>query len=189
MRAGSIVGSGTVSNKDWSKGWSCIAEKRAIETIEHGEPKTGFMQFGDVDPHRDEARQPLACSARSSSRCWSASERARRCWRVAGARCALRRRGARAAAVVASRATPRRRPSPPTSRCPPDAAAPTPDEAAAGMRDAVDSGLLWKATKDGRTRLPVRHDPRRQAVAGCFPARDVLQARCRPATSSRWSST
>jgi fumarylacetoacetate (FAA) hydrolase len=48
VRAGSIVGSGTVSNKDWSKGWSCIAEQRAIETIEHGEPKTGFMQFGDV---------------------------------------------------------------------------------------------------------------------------------------------
>ena len=48
MRAGSIVGSGTVSNKDWSKGYSCIAEKRAIETIEQGEPKTGFLQFGDV---------------------------------------------------------------------------------------------------------------------------------------------
>ena len=48
VRAGSIVGSGTVSNKDWSKGWSCIAEQRAIETIEHGEPRTGFMQYGDV---------------------------------------------------------------------------------------------------------------------------------------------
>jgi fumarylacetoacetate (FAA) hydrolase len=48
VRAGSIVGSGTVSNKDWTKGWSCIAEQRAIETIEHGEPKTGFMQYGDV---------------------------------------------------------------------------------------------------------------------------------------------
>ena len=48
VRAGSIVGSGTVSNKDWSRGYSCIAEKRAIETIEHGEPKTGFMKFGDT---------------------------------------------------------------------------------------------------------------------------------------------
>ncbi len=47
VRAGSIVGSGTVSNKDWSRGYSCIAEKRAIETIEHGEPKTAFMQDGD----------------------------------------------------------------------------------------------------------------------------------------------
>ena len=48
VRAGSIVGSGTVSNKDWAKGYSCIAEKRCIETIEHGQPCTGFMQFGDT---------------------------------------------------------------------------------------------------------------------------------------------
>lgn len=48
VRAGSIVGSGTVSNKDWSRGYSCIAEKRAIETIESGEPKTAFMRFGDT---------------------------------------------------------------------------------------------------------------------------------------------
>jgi fumarylacetoacetate (FAA) hydrolase len=47
-RAGSIVGSGTVSNKDWSRGYSCIAEKRAIETIEGGAPKTEFMKFGDT---------------------------------------------------------------------------------------------------------------------------------------------
>jgi fumarylacetoacetate (FAA) hydrolase len=46
-RAGSIVGSGTVSNKDWSRGYSCIAEKRAIETIESGAPKTPFMRAGD----------------------------------------------------------------------------------------------------------------------------------------------
>ena len=48
LRAGSIVGSGTVSNKDWVKGYSCVAEKRAIETIESGAPKTAFMQFGDT---------------------------------------------------------------------------------------------------------------------------------------------
>lgn len=48
LRAGSIVGSGTVSNKDWNRGYSCIAEKRAIETIETGEPKTEFMKFGDT---------------------------------------------------------------------------------------------------------------------------------------------
>ena len=48
VRAGSIVGSGTVSNKDWSRGYSCIAEKRAIETIEGGAPKTAFMQHGDT---------------------------------------------------------------------------------------------------------------------------------------------
>lgn len=48
VRAGSIVGSGTVSNQDWSRGYSCIAEKRAIETIESGAPKTEFMRFGDT---------------------------------------------------------------------------------------------------------------------------------------------
>ena len=48
VRAGSVVGSGTVSNQDWSHGYSCIAEKRAIETIEGGAPKTAFMQFGDT---------------------------------------------------------------------------------------------------------------------------------------------
>ena len=48
VRAGSVIGSGTVSNKDWTHGYSCIAEKRAIETIEDGEPKTEFMKFGDT---------------------------------------------------------------------------------------------------------------------------------------------
>lgn len=48
VRAGSIIGSGTVSNKDWSKGYSCIAEKRCIETIESGAAKTPFMQYGDT---------------------------------------------------------------------------------------------------------------------------------------------
>jgi len=47
LRAGSIVGSGTVSNKDATRGYCCIAEKRCLETIEHGEPRTGFMQYGD----------------------------------------------------------------------------------------------------------------------------------------------
>jgi fumarylacetoacetate (FAA) hydrolase len=47
-RAGSIVGSGTVSNKDAKKGYTCIAEKRALEMIADGEAKTPFMQFGDT---------------------------------------------------------------------------------------------------------------------------------------------
>jgi len=47
MRAGSIVGSGTVSNKDTKRGYCCIAEKRCLETIEHGAPTTEFMKFGD----------------------------------------------------------------------------------------------------------------------------------------------
>ncbi len=48
VRAGSIIGSGTVSNKDWSHGYSCIAEKRAIETIQDGKPATEFMKYGDT---------------------------------------------------------------------------------------------------------------------------------------------
>ena len=48
VRAGSVVGSGTVSNKDWSHGYSCISEKRAIETIQNGQPSTEFMKYGDT---------------------------------------------------------------------------------------------------------------------------------------------
>ncbi|MDR5749380.1 MULTISPECIES: fumarylacetoacetate hydrolase family protein [unclassified Caballeronia] len=47
VRAGSIVGSGTISNKDAKRGYCCIAEKRCLETIEHGAPQTEFMKFGD----------------------------------------------------------------------------------------------------------------------------------------------
>ncbi len=47
-RAGSIVGSGTVSNKDASRGYSCIAEKRALEMIADGKPATPFMSYGDT---------------------------------------------------------------------------------------------------------------------------------------------
>jgi fumarylacetoacetate (FAA) hydrolase len=49
LGAGTILGSGTVSNKDHRRvGSSCLAEVRAIETIEHGQPKTPFLQFGDT---------------------------------------------------------------------------------------------------------------------------------------------
>jgi fumarylacetoacetate (FAA) hydrolase len=48
VRAGSIVGSGTVGNADASRGYACIAAKRALETLEDGAPKTEFMQFGDT---------------------------------------------------------------------------------------------------------------------------------------------
>ncbi len=47
LMAGTIIGSGTVSNKDPSKGSSCLAEKRMIEVIESGKAKTPFMQYGD----------------------------------------------------------------------------------------------------------------------------------------------
>jgi fumarylacetoacetate (FAA) hydrolase len=45
--AGSIVGSGTVSNKSGNVGSACLAEKRTLETIEQGAAKTPFMKFGD----------------------------------------------------------------------------------------------------------------------------------------------
>ena len=56
VRAGSVVGSGTVSNKgvevngrtEWPRGYSCIAEKRAIETLQDGKPSTAFMRYGDT---------------------------------------------------------------------------------------------------------------------------------------------
>lgn len=47
LSAGAVIGSGTVSNDDRSVGSACIAERRAIEMIAHGAPRTGFMRFGD----------------------------------------------------------------------------------------------------------------------------------------------
>lgn len=47
-RAGSIVGSGTVSNVDRSRGYCCIAEKRSLEMIESGTASTPFMKYGDT---------------------------------------------------------------------------------------------------------------------------------------------
>ncbi|SHO58202.1 fumarylacetoacetate hydrolase family protein [Vibrio quintilis] len=47
LSAGTIIGSGTVSNVDSVKGSSCIAERRALDMLEYGEIRTGFMKFGD----------------------------------------------------------------------------------------------------------------------------------------------
>jgi fumarylacetoacetate (FAA) hydrolase len=46
-RAGTIVGSGTVSNRDPARGASCIVERRALEQMEFGAPRTDFLHFGD----------------------------------------------------------------------------------------------------------------------------------------------
>ncbi len=48
MCAGSILGSGTISNRDRAAGFSCIQEIRMLETIEQGKPLTPFMKFGDT---------------------------------------------------------------------------------------------------------------------------------------------
>ncbi|MGA4603211.1 fumarylacetoacetate hydrolase family protein, partial [Ectopseudomonas hydrolytica] len=47
LGAGTIIGSGTVSNYDRSAGSSCLAEKRTLEIVEQGEAKTPFLKFGD----------------------------------------------------------------------------------------------------------------------------------------------
>jgi len=47
--AGTVIGSGTVSNETYREvGSSCIAERRGIEIVDHGEPKTDFMAYGDT---------------------------------------------------------------------------------------------------------------------------------------------
>ncbi len=57
--AGSIIGSGTVSNRDadggpgkpvadGGRGYACIAEVRMVETIQQGAPKTPFLKHGDM---------------------------------------------------------------------------------------------------------------------------------------------
>jgi fumarylacetoacetate (FAA) hydrolase len=48
VRAGSIVGSGIVSNRDMSHGYASIAEQRSREVVEHGQAVTQFMRFGDT---------------------------------------------------------------------------------------------------------------------------------------------
>jgi fumarylacetoacetate (FAA) hydrolase len=48
LTAGTIIGSGTVSNEDIARGSSCLAEKRMLETINDGKPTTPFMRFGDT---------------------------------------------------------------------------------------------------------------------------------------------
>jgi fumarylacetoacetate (FAA) hydrolase len=47
LGAGTIIGSGTVSNADASRGCSCLVEKRMMELLESGEARTPFLRFGD----------------------------------------------------------------------------------------------------------------------------------------------
>ena len=68
LRAGAIIGSGTVSNRDadggpgrpvadGGRGYSCLAEIRMVETIRNGTPSTPFMRFGDrvgIEMHDDD---------------------------------------------------------------------------------------------------------------------------------------
>jgi fumarylacetoacetate (FAA) hydrolase len=47
LAAGSIIGSGTISNVDRSRGSACLAEKRTLEMLETGKAVTPFLRFGD----------------------------------------------------------------------------------------------------------------------------------------------
>ncbi|HUB91028.1 MAG TPA: fumarylacetoacetate hydrolase family protein [Dyella sp.] len=48
LTAGTIVGSGTIANQDTSKGASCLAEQRTVETLRDGKASTPFLTFGDT---------------------------------------------------------------------------------------------------------------------------------------------
>jgi fumarylacetoacetate (FAA) hydrolase len=48
LRAGTILGTGTISNRDASKGSACIQEKRMLEKLATGEMKTPHLKFGDA---------------------------------------------------------------------------------------------------------------------------------------------
>jgi len=47
LLAGTIIGSGTVSNRDRQVGSSCIVERRTLETLESGKASTPFLRTGD----------------------------------------------------------------------------------------------------------------------------------------------
>lgn len=48
LAAGTVIGSGTVSNRDPNAGSSCLAERRMLETIANGKPSTDYLRFGDL---------------------------------------------------------------------------------------------------------------------------------------------
>ncbi|MEO5677452.1 MAG: fumarylacetoacetate hydrolase family protein, partial [Usitatibacter sp.] len=47
LAAGTMVGTGTVSNQDRATGYACLMEARLVEQVELGEAKTPFLRFGD----------------------------------------------------------------------------------------------------------------------------------------------
>ena len=48
LSSGTIIGSGTISNHDATRGFSCIVEKRVVEIAESGSASTEYMKYGDV---------------------------------------------------------------------------------------------------------------------------------------------
>src|SRR5262249_46958567 len=92
LGAGSIIGSGTVSNRDPVAGFACIAERPAVETVELCAPRTRYLNTGDririeaigadgrsvfgaidqevcrVELHRAPRNNPIAATAGTRSR-------------------------------------------------------------------------------------------------------------------------
>jgi fumarylacetoacetate (FAA) hydrolase len=68
LGTGSIIGSGTVSNVDRSRGYCCIAEKRSLEMIESGTARTPFMKFGESRCSTTAVHRFSARSSRRSHR-------------------------------------------------------------------------------------------------------------------------
>ncbi len=48
LKAGTLVGTGTISNADKSTGYACLMEARLVEQVEVGAAKTPFLNFGDT---------------------------------------------------------------------------------------------------------------------------------------------
>lgn len=48
LKAGTLVGTGTISNQDRATGYACLMEARLVEQVELGEPKSPFLSFGDT---------------------------------------------------------------------------------------------------------------------------------------------
>jgi fumarylacetoacetate (FAA) hydrolase len=46
--AGTVIAAGTVSNRDAAAGSACIAERRMVETLRHGAPRTAYLGRGDA---------------------------------------------------------------------------------------------------------------------------------------------
>jgi fumarylacetoacetate (FAA) hydrolase len=63
LTAGTVIGSGTVSNEAYREvGSSCIAERRGIEIVDHDTARTGFMRYGDtvrMEAHLPDGRAPF----------------------------------------------------------------------------------------------------------------------------------
>ena len=47
LAAGTMIGTGTISNKDLATGYACLMEARVVEQVEKGAAVTPFLMFGD----------------------------------------------------------------------------------------------------------------------------------------------